>query len=491
MSASRSPRARRPPRIPARVGRIAHRIRHPHTTVRWRLTLLYGAMFLASGAAMLAITYTLVDHASFGSGPFPERTLQLIGAPGSVVTSSGVVRQLPTGQKVFITPAQIPVGLTVRQSGSVQVFGPLSAEVRAQVKKLLATAPGRKAARVIGTIQRNNDLSQLVEESAIALGIMALISTALGWLVAGRVLAPLRTITSATQEISAANLNRRLALEGPRDELRQLSDTIDGLLARLEGAFVAQRRFVADASHELRTPLTTTRALLELVLSDPRATAATFRDTCEQVLDESTHQEQLIDALLALAQGQRGLDRREPVDLGIVVGDAARSLAAEAVVRGIALDVELAPEKTVACGDRRLLERLVANLIENGLRHNIDGGWVRASVQTASGGARVLVSNSGSVVPAEAVERLLEPFQRLSGERGTYGDGLGLGLSIVKAIADAHDGELRLRSRVQGGLDAEVCLPAPRPPERRPIRSDECEPAKGLTDAGDEVVGVG
>ena len=168
----------------------------------------------------------------------------------------------------------------------------------------------------VGSNQRISDLHQLIGESGIALGIMAIISALLGWVVAGRALGPLRTMTATAQQISEANLHERLAMSGPRDELRQLADTIDGLLARLQAAFDAQRRFVANASHELRTPLTTARALLEMVMSDPRATVETSRATCEQVLEEGEQQEQLIDALLALAHGQRGIDRRQLVGPG-------------------------------------------------------------------------------------------------------------------------------------------------------------------------------
>ena len=185
-----------------------------------------------------------------------------------------------------------------------------------RLQKLLESPSGRRVILNVQSGQRISDLHQLVIESSIALAIMAIISGALGWVVAGRVLAPLRTMTAATQQMSEVNLHERLAIQGPPDELRQLADTIDGLLERLEGAFDAQRRFVANASHELRTPLTTVRALLEMVLSDPRATVGTFRTTCRQVLEESAQQEQLIDALLALAQGQRGIDSRESIDLG-------------------------------------------------------------------------------------------------------------------------------------------------------------------------------
>ena len=195
-------------------------------------------------------------------------------------------------------------------------------------------------------------------------------------------------MTAATQQMSEANLHERLSMQGPPDELRQLADTIDGLLGRLEGAFDAQRRFVANASHELRTPLTTVRALLELILSDPKATVGTFRTTCQQVLEESAQQEQLIDSLLALAHGERGIDTREPIDLAAIAGEALAGHEAEAAARGVQLEVSLEP--ALVSGDRRLIERLVSNLVDNAIRHN-DGGRKRAR-----GGAQPRAARSSS-----------------------------------------------------------------------------------------------
>ena len=311
-------------------------------------------------------------------------------------------------------------------------------------------------------MQRISDLHQLVIESSIALAIMAIISGALGWVVAGRVLAPLRTMTAATQQMSEANLHERLAMTGPPDELRQLADTIDGLLGRLEGAFDAQRRFVANASHELRTPLTAVRALLEMVLSDPRATVGTFRTTCRQVLEESEQQEQLIDALLALAHGQRGVDARERIDLAAIAGDVLRAHEAEAAARGIRVDVSL--EAAPILGDRRLIGRLVSNLVDNALRHNVPGGSVRIVVRTWANDVELSVVNTGPMVPAAEVDRLLQPFQRLAGDRVGHGEGLGLGLSIVAAIANGHDATLEVKPGAEGGLDVSVGFArAPKP----------------------------
>jgi signal transduction histidine kinase len=275
------------------------------------------------------------------------------------------------------------------------------------------------------------------------------------------VLRPLRTITATAQQISEANLHRRLDLPGPRDELRTLADTIDGLLARLESAFEAQRRFVANASHELRTPLTAVRALLEMVISDPRATVQTFRDTCREALEESEQQEQLIDALLALAQGQRGLDHRESTDLASITDEAIKSVASEADGRHLHLDVTLEP--ALISGDRRLIARLVSNLLQNAIRHNVRDGEVHVHVGALGGRASLTIANTGPVVPAEEVERLLQPFQRLEADRLGHREGFGLGLSIVAAIAAAHDARLDVRAGERGGLHVQVTFPGAAP----------------------------
>ena len=337
------------------------------------------------------------------------------------------------------------------------------------IQRLLRTRSGQKALGEVVYTQRVADLHQLIIESALALALMAIISTALGWVVAGRVLRPLRTMTTATQEISEENLNRRLSMRGPRDELRELADTIDGLLGRLEGAFDAQRRFVANASHELRTPLTAVRALLEMVLSDPTATVATFRATCEQVLEESEQQEQLIEALLTLAQGQRGIDRAEALDLASVAGEVLGSREGVAAARNVEIGRTLAP--ATVSGDPRLIERLISNLVDNAIRYNVSGGRVDVSV-TSNGPATLTVANTGPVVPPEELDRLLQPFQRLSADRTSHRDGLGLGLSIVAVIARAHDAALAVRARPEGGLEIDVQFPArgaPAPVESEPV----------------------
>ena len=234
--------------------------------------------------------------------------------------------------------------------------------------------------------------------------------------------------------------------------MKELGDTIDGLLARLQAAFEAQRRFVANASHELRTPLTLERAMIEVALADPHADADSLRAVCERVLAAGAEQERVIEALLTLARSQRGLEERRPFDLAAVVGAALADLGPEPRVD---TTLELAP----ISGDRRLVERLVVNLLDNAVRHNVRGGWVR--VRTSVEGERALlrIENSGPIVAADEVASLVEPFRHAASDRSSHRDGLGLGLSIAAAIATAHDSTLEVRARAEGGLEVEVGLP--------------------------------
>jgi signal transduction histidine kinase len=411
------------------------RPRHPRTTVRWRLTALYGLLFLVCGAGLLAITYGLVQHAS--AIVSPDRLVELPHRRGAPAGASGPGFDASKGSSSALPPA---------------------------IQRLIRSRAGRTVAQLAGSQQLTVDLHQLEIESFIALALMALLSGLLGWVVAGRVLAPLRTMTSRTREISEENLYERLALTGPPDELHQLADTIDALLARLQGAFDAQRRFVANASHELRTPLTAVRALLEMVLSDPQADLEGFRAVCRQALEETATQEQLIDALLALARGQRGLGRRERLDLAEITASVLTPRELEAGAPG--LEVERVLSQASLEGDRWLVSRLAANLVDNALRHNVAGGRVAVAVATVAGRATLTVRNTGPLVPAGELRRLLAPFQRLGPER--VGDeaagGLGLGLSIVEAIVHAHDAELDLGSLPAGGLEVTVRFPAPAEP---------------------------
>ena len=255
---------------------------------------------------------------------------------------------------------------------------------------------------------------------------------------------------------AATNLHERLALSGPNDELKELGDTFDDLLARLEHFIQAQRLFVANASHELRTPLTLQQTLIQLTLADPDADNESLRAAHERVHAWGVHQERLIEALLTLTRGRAGLAQREPFDLTPLVEQVLLSHQAEARRRSIQLHTDLAPVQM--SGDPRLIERLVANLVDNALSYNSSPGRIDVSTQTRDRHALLLITNSGPVVDPAAVERLTQPFQRLASERATRGEGAGLGLSIVQAITEAHDGSLSIRPQPGGGLAVEVCF---------------------------------
>jgi signal transduction histidine kinase len=233
--------------------------------------------------------------------------------------------------------------------------------------------------------------------------------------------------------------------------IKRLGDTLDDLLARLEASFATQRRFVANASHELRTPLAVERTLLQVALADPHASAETLRSTCEELLACGAEHERLLDALLTLATGDGGLGHREALDLATLTEAALQSARHEIGRHSLRLDTSLSPAPTT--GDPALVERLVANLIDNAATHNVPGGWVEVRTESDGPGAVLTVSNTGAPVPADRIDRLFEPFQRLQGRSSTNGDGhFGLGLSIVRSIATAHDATLAARPRAEGGL---------------------------------------
>ena len=398
---------------PGWLARLAGRL--PRRTIRLRLTLLYGVLFLVSGAALLALTNLLV------ATNLPSRL--------EVLSGSAVTGQLP---------------------GSLAI-------VRDQA--------GQQGGVALGDLQ---------VQSGIALAVMTVLSIGLGWVVAGRVLRPLRTITAAAQHTSASNLHERLALTGPDDELKELADTFDAFLARLEGAFDAQRQFVANASHELRTPLARQRTVIEVALADPQRSMASLQAACGRALAASEQQERLIDALLTLAHSQRGLRARVPFDVAGLTRDVLEARRDDAERAGLTVRADLGPAPTA--GDPRLAERLAANLVSNAVRHNVPGGWVSASTRVAAGRAVLTVANSGPAVPPAQVGRLFEPFQRLGEDRVSGPGGSGLGLSIVKAVAAAHDAWVHARARPGGGLEVEVHFPVA-PPAAQPAALPAAPPA--------------
>ncbi|MEU5877857.1 HAMP domain-containing sensor histidine kinase [Spirillospora sp. NPDC047279] len=309
---------------------------------------------------------------------------------------------------------------------------------------------------------KDDQLRDLLAQFGVALAIMMVISVALGWLVAGRVLRPLRTMTATIQQISARNVHERLAATGPRDEMTDLADTVDGLLGRLEAALDAHKRFVANAAHELRTPLTLERALLEETLTDREATLESYRTTSKRLLAINKDQGRLLEALLTLTSSERGLDRREPFDLSTLARQALDSASLEADAHGVRIDARITPAPSA--GDPALAGRLVANLVDNAVHHNVSGGHVEVATEIRAGQAFVRVANSGPVIPPHQVAQLFEPFQRLGGRTARNDGHHGLGLSIVRAIATAHGAGITARARPDGGLSIEITFP----PTHRP-----------------------
>ena len=417
---------------------------HRPRTVRLRLTLLYGVLFAVSGAVLLTITYLLVQHA--------------VGPKKYLIKTGSAPTRVPSDGTLF-PPPELPD------------FG---ARMEAEA-----------------TRQRAAQMHALLVQSGVALAIMVVVSIVLGWLVAGRVLRPLRTMTATIQQISARNVHERLAVHGPRDELKDLADTVDGLLGRLETALGAHKRFVANAAHELRTPLTLEHALLEETLTDREATLTAFRATSERVLTISEQQERLLEALLTLATGERGLERREPFDLSELVNHAILSPRPEIDRFGLRIEARTPPAP--AAGDPALAERLVANLLDNAVRYNVPGGRVEVGTATEDGHAVLSVRNTGAVIPPDQVDGLFEPFQRLGGRTARSDGGHGLGLSIVRAIAATHDATVTATAPPDGGLDIEIRFPsggpAPAAYERLGARAEisRC----GSTDGGlDRVQGT-
>lgn len=373
-------------------------MRLPAPTVRLRLTLLYGGLFLVSGAILLAITYLIFRD------------------------STGTNLIVPSGAH-HGTPSQI----------------------------------AETELRYADVVHRSTDaLHQGLLRSVLVLAAMTLVSIALGYLVAGRVLRPLRTMTATTRQISERNLNERLGLSGPRDELRDLADTIDGLLARLETHVAEQQRFAANASHELRTPLATTQALLEVARNDP---ARGDGELVERLYAVNARAIDLTEALLLLSRADQNSFPREAVDLSLIAEEATETLLPLAAKRGVS--IEPAGETADTIGSRPLLLQLATNLIHNAIVHNLrEGGtvWIKTAAQPES--VQLIVENTGDRLAPEPLSTLTEPFLRGTKRIHTDQAGVGLGLAIVKSITQAHDGTLSLTPRPAGGLRVAVELPA-------------------------------
>jgi signal transduction histidine kinase len=377
-------------------------LRLPRRTARRRLTVLYGgAVFLACGATVLAFTYLLYSLL----GNMTHLVLQLPPKRGKVV----------------------PIAALQQAKATIQMAG-------------------------LG--QLSLDRQQLLIASGIAVAVIAVAAVAIGWIIAGRVLRPLHSITAAARRISASSLHERLDLHGPDDELKELADTLDSLFARLEASFDAQRRFAASASHELRTPLTRERTLLQVTLADPAATTGTWQHVSRDLLASNAEQEHLIEALLTLASSEAGPSQREPADLAAITS-AALAAARPAISR---LGLTVLPDIQPAAidGDPLLVQQLVTNLIDNAVRHNIPGGDIQITTKTSHAEAVLSVISSGQVIPAGDVDRLFQPFQRFGPRPARRDGGHGLGLSIVRAIATAHAATITAQPRPGGGLAIDV-----------------------------------
>jgi signal transduction histidine kinase len=395
--------------------------RVPRRTARLRLTVLYGAAFLvcgACGAAVLAVTVLLYGHLT------PPQVHQAKQQSG--IAKSPVGPPYPAATSSPATASQSNPGVHVTVAGLGQV-----------------------------TIDRHG----LLIISAVALAVFVAGAVALGWLLAGRVLRPLSTITATARRISASSLHERLALHGPDDELKELADTLDSLFARLEASFDAQRRFAANASHELRTPLTRERTLLQVTLADPAVTPGTWQAVGQELLASNAEQERLVEALLTLASSEAAGVEHELLDLAAIT--SAALTAAGPAISGLGLQVQADIKPAALYGDPLLVQQLAANLIDNAVRHNIPDGAIHISTGTSDGRAVLSVANSGLVVPAPEVERLFQPFQRLGPRRSRRDGGHGLGLSIVRAIVTAHAAAITAQPRPGGGLAIDVAFPPP------------------------------
>ncbi|MFE6686922.1 sensor histidine kinase [Streptomyces sp. NPDC057743] len=397
-----------PPDPPRRAGRL-FRLR---PTIRMRLTLLYGGMFLMAGVVLLAIICVLAAN-----------TLKQATPDFRVV-----------GSNLKISNVSCPVLPT---SGTVDE---INAAISSCVRDQHALA-----------------LGQFLNRSLLTLLGLAIVAFACGYAMAGRVLSPLGRITRTAQRVAGSDLHRRIELGGPDDELKELADTFDEMLDRLDRAFESQRRFVSNASHELRTPLAINRTLLEVQLADPGASPE-VQQLGKTLLATNERSEQLVEGLLLLARSENKIVDKRPVDLAEVASQALEQTRQEAQSKGV--ELRGVRQQVFVQGNGVLLERIALNLVQNAVRYNVaEGGWVEVRTEPQPGCAVLTVSNTGPVVPAYEVENLFEPFRRLRTERTGSDKGVGLGLSIVRSVARAHDGTITAEPREGGGLDMRVVLP--------------------------------
>jgi signal transduction histidine kinase len=391
-------------------------------SVRARIALACAGLFLVTGAALVAATYALVDH-SLGARAAADQTS----------TERGLLFQGCNAAKSNHSPtlADPAVEALCRQA----TFGGI---------------------RLGAADQRASDLHELLLWSLAGLCVATIMAGVLGWATGRRILLPLHTVTAAARRTSQEHLGERISFDGADDELKELADTFDDMLTRLDGAFASQRRFVANAAHELRTPLTSARTLIDVAMAKPARTTGQLEVLAIRVREALGQSETLIEGLLTLARSDRGLTSYEPADLEAAAQDAIDQVSATAKESKIVIDADLSPSP--ALGDRVLLERLAANLLDNAVRYNVTGGSVRVVTGTGNGMSHITVTNTGSLVPESAVESLFEPFTRLDG-RVSNRHGVGLGLSIVTSVVNAHHGHLHAEAHPNGGMTISARLP--------------------------------
>lgn len=381
-------------------------------SVRARIALACAGLFLVTGGAFVIATYALVD------------------------------RSLPA------TAVANPDKPLLRSCSIAQKNSALTGPQVAKCKQAVAVAANFGAAA-----QRANDLHQLLLWSLVGLGVATIVAGLLGWAIGRRILVPLHKVTGAARRASQEHLNERIGIDGPHDELKELADTFDDMLDRLDLAFASQRRFVANASHELRTPLTSMRTLIDVVIAKPTRTTEQLETVLGRVREALGQSEAIIDGLLTLARSDRGLTTREPVDLEAAAQDAVDQFSSGARASMIVIEADLSAAPTL--GDRVLVERLVANLVDNAVRYNVNGGSVQVETGTDHGRSYLSVTNTGPLVPAAQVASLFEAFTRLD-QRLSNGHGVGLGLSIVASVVAAHHGHLKAYALPNGGLKITV-----------------------------------
>jgi signal transduction histidine kinase len=408
-------------------------------TVRMRLTALYAALLLASGTLLLAVTYGLVRESVTEQAAITNTTTK------------------PPAKSLLILCKEAVHPFVKQPSPKVQI--PLTPDLAAKCRAVYASGAQAGADAV-----RASTLHNLVVDWVLALAVLTVLSALLGWWLAGRALRPVATITAAARRAASGDLGTRLALSGPRDELHELAGTFDHMLERIQAAFEAQRQFIANASHELRTPLAVMRTTIDVTLAKPNPQPDDIEAMTADVQRAVARSEALVDALLALAQSEQSGTEREPIDLATLAEDALDDAAPAIQEKQLTVEPDLKP--ATVQGDPVLVGRMIGNLVANATRHNYLGGWVRVETTAdEAGSASVTVENTGEHIPAELVAQLFEPFKRMH-DRMQNDGGLGLGLSIARAVAQSHGGSLETTSRADGGLTITVRLPGAAQPLR-------------------------